>query len=325
MLEIADDVIEVQKDTKLDDCEYVEIRDPYGFIYITTNLVNGKRYLGLKRFDKKWKNYIGSGMAFKKAVEKYGKENFKRDIIDVAYSEEELNQKEYEYSVFFNVIESSNWYNLVLGGGSTNGYQFSKEQRQKMSKMRKGKPISENARQKISESKMGHYTSDETKSKIGDANRGRALTDEHIEKIRKGNLGKTVSEDARRKIGNANRGKKYTNRVSTQRMGPFPILIYCVELDMLFCGLQDANNKTGADIGHINACCRNSQYRKSAGKHPVTGEKLHWKYAYDQIQNNEIIVQGAITLGYITEEQVNNYLQELREKENNTNGTMEKK
>ena len=325
MLELADDIIEVQEEAKLDDVEHVEVRDPYGFIYITTNLINGKRYLGLKRFDKKWKGYLGSGKVFKQAVDKYGKENFRRDVVDIAYSENELNQKEYEYSIFFNVIESDDWYNLVLGGGSTNGYKFSDEQKQKMSEMRKGKPMSEVARQNISKSKMGHYTSEETKRKIGDANRGRALTDEHIEKIRQGNLGKIVPDDVRQKIGNANRGKKYTNRISTQRMGPFPILIYCVELDMLFCGLHDANNKTGVDIGHINACCRNSPYRKSAGKHPITKEKLHWKYAYDQIQDNEIIVQGAISLGYITEERVNNYLKELKQKENDINGTMEEK
>lgn len=77
MLEITDDVIiEEQEEKQVDDEKYVEIREPYGFIYITTNIVNGKRYLGQKTFDRKWKDYIGSGIAFKAAVKKIRKRKF---------------------------------------------------------------------------------------------------------------------------------------------------------------------------------------------------------------------------------------------------------
>ena len=36
----------------------------YGFIYITTNHVNGRQYIGQKKYDKsgKWKKYLGSGI-----------------------------------------------------------------------------------------------------------------------------------------------------------------------------------------------------------------------------------------------------------------------
>ena len=54
------------------------INEPYGFIYITTNMVNGKRYLGQKRFDEwnKWKTYLGSGKAFKNALKNMVKKIF---------------------------------------------------------------------------------------------------------------------------------------------------------------------------------------------------------------------------------------------------------
>lgn len=59
------------------------IENPYGFIYITTNMVNGKRYLGQKSFNhgENWRTYLGSGKIFKDAIKKYGFENFSRNII----------------------------------------------------------------------------------------------------------------------------------------------------------------------------------------------------------------------------------------------------
>ena len=79
------------------------INEPYGFIYITTNMVNGKRYLGQKRFElgKDWYSYLGSGKYLKRAIKKYRRENFSRNIVCFCYSEDELNKSEYDLSVFF--------------------------------------------------------------------------------------------------------------------------------------------------------------------------------------------------------------------------------
>ena len=48
----------------------------YGFVYITTNHVNGKQYIGQRKYDKqgKWKEYLGSGVVLSKAIKKYGLE-----------------------------------------------------------------------------------------------------------------------------------------------------------------------------------------------------------------------------------------------------------
>lgn len=97
---------------------YISIKNPYGFIYITTNLINGKKYIGQKKFDNasRWKSYLGSGFHLINAVKYYGKENFIREIIDIAYSAEDLNRKEEEYIKYLNAVDSESYYNMIEGG-----------------------------------------------------------------------------------------------------------------------------------------------------------------------------------------------------------------
>lgn len=94
----------------------------YGYIYITTNLVNNKKYLGKHAKPEFDKSYYGSGTILKKAIEKYGKENFVSEPIDWAESKEELNQKEIQWIYNLNAVDSDEYYNLAIGGdGAGNG------------------------------------------------------------------------------------------------------------------------------------------------------------------------------------------------------------
>lgn len=344
MLEMTDDIIEVQEDIQVDDVVYKEIRDPYGFIYITTNLVNGKRYLGLKCFNEKWKDYLGSGIILKQAVDKYGPENFSRNIIDIAYSKEELKQKEYEYSVFFDVVESDDWYNIVYGGGATLGYHFTDEQREKISKSLQGREMSEEARKKMSESKKGVPFTDEHKRNLSKSQIGRVFSDETRKKMSDIKIGKYTGSSnpnygnhklagennpnyGKRGIESPNYGRKH-NEESIEKIrlanigaknpmygkhgidNSHTILVYCKELDELFCGAMDAENKIGVAHQSIAKCCKGK--RNYAGKHPFTNVPLHWNYVYDQYQKDGSIIHGAITLGYITKQHIDNYLNNLR-------------
>ena len=94
----------------------------YGFVYITTNHVNGKQYIGQRKYDKqgKWKEYLGSGVVLSKAIKKYGLENFSKEIIENCKTKEELNAREKFWINYFNAVNSDNFYNIAKGGDGGN-------------------------------------------------------------------------------------------------------------------------------------------------------------------------------------------------------------
>ncbi|WP_445480364.1 hypothetical protein ACULLL_09415 [Lysinibacillus irui] len=94
----------------------IDISKEYGFIYVTTNKINGKKYIGKCIYGRvnNWENYLGSGVYLKRAIKKYGKENFERKIIINACSEEELNELEEYYLNYFDVVNSTEYYNIKL-------------------------------------------------------------------------------------------------------------------------------------------------------------------------------------------------------------------
>ena len=63
------------------------------YIYLTTNLINGMKYIG-QHYGKLDDSYIGSGNDFKKAVSEFGKENFKKEILEICDSYTTLNEAE---------------------------------------------------------------------------------------------------------------------------------------------------------------------------------------------------------------------------------------
>jgi len=131
-------------------CIYiVDLISPWGFIYLTTNMVNGKKYIGQKIFKNDWKSYLGSGKLILRAIEKNGKENFSREIIAIAYSKDELNQLEIEFIKNHDAVEDKDYYNIGYGGGSPSGLRHSTEAKNKMSVAKKGIKLSDKHKQSM--------------------------------------------------------------------------------------------------------------------------------------------------------------------------------
>ncbi len=95
-------------------------KEKHYVIYQVTNLLNGKIYIGKHETFDINDDYMGSGKLVKRAIKKYGVENFKKEILFDFETEEEMNLKEKEI-VNEEFLSRDDVYNLTRGGyGSFN-------------------------------------------------------------------------------------------------------------------------------------------------------------------------------------------------------------
>jgi len=103
----------------------------FHFIYKTTNLLSGKYYIGMHSTDNLEDGYLGSGKRLRYSVNKYGKENHIREILEYFDTREELARRECEV-VCLDEIAKEECINLCVGGEG--GRCFTEEQRIKGAK-----------------------------------------------------------------------------------------------------------------------------------------------------------------------------------------------
>jgi hypothetical protein len=111
----------------------------YHIIYKVTNLINGKIYIGKHSTNNIHDNYLGSGTALLSAVDKYGKENFKKEILSYHSTSEEALIEE-ALLVTPDFILRSDTYNIVVGGGGCKDY-YIESRSAKISKHAKNKVV----------------------------------------------------------------------------------------------------------------------------------------------------------------------------------------
>lgn len=142
-----------------------------GYVYKTTNLVNGKIYIGKHEVSEYDPKYLGSGKILQLAIQKYGKENFKNEVIFEADSIEDLNMNEkLIISQYFYTDGKNNMYNIALGGDGGNVlYNYTPEEKaafvEKMTKINKERCSTEEFKNKISKATSARYADPEERER----------------------------------------------------------------------------------------------------------------------------------------------------------------
>jgi group I intron endonuclease len=94
----------------------------YGYIYKTTNIITNKIYIGQKKSDVFLKEkYLGSGVRLNSSIQHHGREDFIVELLDVADSKEELDEKESFWIKELNPKDPNVGYNLTDGGDGVVG------------------------------------------------------------------------------------------------------------------------------------------------------------------------------------------------------------
>ena len=88
----------------------------YGYIYLTENLINNRKYIGQHKAEYFDPNYKGSGTLLRRAIEKHGWENFSCKILRECETREELNSAEKELIEAYNAVDNPSFYNIARGG-----------------------------------------------------------------------------------------------------------------------------------------------------------------------------------------------------------------
>jgi len=83
-------------------------------VYLTTNTINNKQYIGVD--SKNDPKYLGSGKWLKRAINKYGTKSFTKEILKEFKTEEDAYLYEVEMIAKFNAVESDLYYNIQEGG-----------------------------------------------------------------------------------------------------------------------------------------------------------------------------------------------------------------
>lgn len=218
-------------------------------VYMHENRVNGKKYIGItsQKPTKRWKNGGGyqSNPRFYNAIQKYGWDAFRHDILFTDLAQDEAEQLEVELIAKYGTQDPAKGYNLAGGGGGCVGYKLTDEQRKKQSAALRGRTLTKEHRQRIKENHAD------------------------VSGVNHPNYGKRLGEATRRKISANHADVSRTNH-------PKARAVRCVETGKVYGCIMDAAEAIGRRHGAIGAALRNPD--RTAGGY-------HWRYAEVVSQN----------------------------------------
>lgn len=249
-------------------------------IYCIENIINNKKYIGMSRdIKRRWcehkaelNNSDHDNQYLQRSWNKYGSINFKFYIVELC-EEEKLSELECYYIKLYKTLSHENGYNLTVGGENTSIgrlvislkdgciFNFVKEaaKRENISPITMTKWCREKRYYMfldefncLSEEEKKYWINFDWKNFIH-------------EKISKAHSRENLSMQTIEKM------KRSTHR----KNNPRAYSVYCHQLKETFDCVKDASDKYGVCYTSIIQCVNGML--KSAGKHPITGEKLTWE------------------------------------------------
>jgi hypothetical protein len=176
----------------------------YHIVYLTTNLINNKIYVGVHSTWNLNDSYLGSGKKLHLAITKYGIKNFKRQILYYCLTSNDAYEIEKQI-ININFIKLENTYNISIGGRnrSFKGFHHTKLSKNKISIGNKGKIVSIETRIKLSYPKTEAHKENAKIAALNRPQRSKKIktcsefrSKEHYEKIANSRRGKKNSKNA---------------------------------------------------------------------------------------------------------------------------------
>ena len=211
------------------------------YVYLHTNKLNGKVYIGItcQKPERRWKSGSGySTQHFSRAIKKYSWDGFEHEVLYSGLSEAQAKILEVSLIHYYKSTNPKYGYNVSFGGDIV-----SEGTRKKMSKALKG----------TNNPNYGKHLSDEQKAKMSEAKRG----------ANNPNYGKHLSEETKAKMSG------FKNNRSKSCI--------CLTTGFAFGSTGEAAKYYNINNSNIGKCCNGE--RESAGK--LNGTKLQWKYICD--------------------------------------------
>lgn len=159
----------------------------YGYIYITTNKITGKIYIGQKHSHKFVESYLGSGHILHDSIKRHGNDNFETHIISFYDSADELDEAEKYWIKKYNSQNREIGYN-ISEGGIWGKCEYTKEEKEKISK-------------KLKESIHNFYINESAEHRM-----------KRLAGLKGKGLGRKASKEAREKMSKAAKGRKSYNK-----------------------------------------------------------------------------------------------------------------
>lgn len=192
---------------------------------------SGKVYIGItcQKPEKRWSSGYGYKRCtvFYNAIQKYGWDNFKHEILYSGLNEISAKMIEEDLIYYYKSLNIS--YNITDGGDGQKGRIPSKETRKKMSDAKKGN---------IPWNKGKHH-SIETIQKISISHKEKHLSEEHKRKISESLKGKVVKS-----VSQYSKDGRFINTYNS---------------------ITEAENETKINHSDISECCNKVRNRKTAG------------------------------------------------------------